>query len=64
MFRMRLAALKAVAAGGALTGAAASDKKGKGAVIGGAIGALGGAAIGNALYIRTRKAMYCIEVKK
>ncbi|MFU1479056.1 OmpA family protein [Roseovarius sp. C7] len=34
---------------GALTGAAASDKKGKGAVIGGAIGALGGAAIGNAL---------------
>ncbi|EAP75494.1 OmpA domain protein [Roseovarius nubinhibens ISM] len=34
---------------GAITGAAASDKKGKGAVIGGAIGALGGAAIGNAL---------------
>ncbi len=34
---------------GALTGAAASDKRGKGAVIGGAIGALGGAAIGNAL---------------
>ncbi len=34
---------------GALTGAAASDKKGKGAVVGGAIGALGGAAIGNAL---------------
>ena len=34
---------------GAVTGAAASDKKGKGAVIGGAIGALGGAAIGNAL---------------
>jgi len=34
---------------GALTGAAASDKKGKGAIIGGAIGAVGGAAIGNAL---------------
>lgn len=34
---------------GAVTGAAASDKKGKGALIGGAIGALGGAAIGNAL---------------
>ncbi|WP_113911483.1 OmpA family protein [Roseovarius dicentrarchi] len=34
---------------GALTGAAASDKKGKGALIGGAIGAIGGAAIGNAL---------------
>ncbi|WP_339853821.1 OmpA family protein [Roseovarius nubinhibens] len=34
---------------GAITGAAASDKKGKGAVIGGAIGAIGGAAIGNAL---------------
>jgi outer membrane protein OmpA-like peptidoglycan-associated protein len=34
---------------GALTGAAASDKKAKGALIGGAIGAIGGAAIGNAL---------------
>ncbi|QYX57415.1 OmpA family protein [Roseovarius sp. SCSIO 43702] len=34
---------------GAITGAAASDKKAKGALIGGAIGALGGAAIGNAL---------------